>query len=69
MFPSLHTLLAHQEVHHRTLLTVLDDNVDVEGLFDATERVVGDLTAPNNGLIVALPVTAVRGLRENPLRS
>jgi len=69
IFPSLHTLLAHQEVHHRTLFTVLDDDVDVESFLDETENVVGDMSSPNNGMIIALPVIAARGLCRAELRS
>jgi len=65
IFPSLHSLLAHQEVHHRTLFTVVDDNVDIQAFFDATEAVVGDMSQPNNGIILALPVTDVRGVRKD----
>jgi hypothetical protein len=65
MFPSLQSILAHQEVHHRTLLTILGDDVDIERFFDVTEAIVGDLRRPNNGIIMAMPITAVRGLREH----
>jgi len=64
MFPSLHTLLSHQEVHHRTLFTVVGDEVDVTAFFDATEAVVGDLSQQDNGIMMALPVTEVRGIRK-----
>jgi hypothetical protein len=64
MFPSLHSLLSHQEVHHRTLFTLVGDNVDVTALFDATEAVVGSMTEPNNGIIMALPVIDARGIRK-----
>ncbi len=67
IFPSLHSLLAHQEIHHRTLFTVVGDNVDIQAFFDATEAVVGDMSQPNNGIILALPITAARGIREDSL--
>jgi hypothetical protein len=53
--------MAHQEVHHRTLFTVVNSEVDVEAFFDATEAVVGSLDGPHTGFIWALPVIAVRG--------
>ena len=61
LFPGLHNLLAHQEIHHRTLFTVLADGVDVDAFFDATEAVVGPFDQPNTGIMVALPVLRVRG--------
>jgi hypothetical protein len=61
LFPGLRNLMAHQEVHNRTLFTVVNSEVDVEAFFDATEAVVGPLDAPHTGFIWALPVIAVRG--------
>lgn len=61
MFPGLRNLMAHQEVHHRTLITVVSADVDIEAFFDATEAVIGPLGGPHTGLIWALPVIAVRG--------
>ena len=61
LFPGLRNLMTHQEVHHRTLFTVVNSEVDVEAFFDATEAVVGPLDGPHTGFIWALPVIAVRG--------
>lgn len=61
LFPGLRSLLSSQEVHHRTLFTVLPESVDVDGFFASTEEVVGDLDEPNSGFMFALPVTRVRG--------
>ena len=61
LFPGLRNLMAHQEVHHRTLFTVVNSEVDVEAFFDATEAVTGPLAGPHTGFIWALPVIAVRG--------
>lgn len=64
LFPGLRSIIEHQEVHHRTLFTIVDDNVDLEAFFDATEAIVGPLEEPNSGIIVALPVISVRGVRK-----
>jgi hypothetical protein len=61
LFPGLRNLTARQEVHHRTLFTVVGAEVDIDAFFDATEAAVGPLDAPHTGLIWALPVIAVRG--------
>ena len=61
LFPGLRAILAAQEVHHRTLFTVLGDEVDLEAFFDATEAVVGSFDDPYTGVIVALPTVGVRG--------
>ena len=61
IFPTLSTLFAHQEIHHRTLFAVLPDAVPFERIFDATESVLGRLDHPNTGIIFALPIVAARG--------
>jgi hypothetical protein len=61
IFPSLSTLFAHGEIHHRTLFAVLPDAVPPERLFDATEAVLGPLAQPHTGIIFALPLLAARG--------
>lgn len=62
MFPGLRNLLTRQEVHNRTLFTILSDGVDLEAFFDATEKIVGPFDCPNTGIIFAVPVVAARGL-------
>jgi hypothetical protein len=61
IFPSLSSLFAHSERHHRTLFTILPDVVPVKRIFDATERVLGPLESHNSGIIFALPVLDARG--------
>jgi|YNPNPStandDraft_1061719.scaffolds.fasta_scaffold01484_11 hypothetical protein len=61
LFPGLQSILSHQETHHRTLFTVVGDDVDLKAFFDATEAVVGSFSDPGTGIIVALPVLDVRG--------
>jgi hypothetical protein len=68
LFPGLRNFLREREVRHRTLFTVLVDEIDLNAFFDATESVVGPLDAPGSGIIVALPVLAVRGLVRNGAR-
>ena len=62
LMPSLRNLLQSREEHHRTLFTLVDSEEAIDRVFDATERIVGDLTEPNKGIIFALPVARVRGL-------
>lgn len=64
LFPSVHDLLESAEDHHRTLWSVIDDSVDLEALVAATERIVGPLDQPHAGLIVAVQVLKVWGLRQ-----
>jgi nitrogen regulatory protein PII len=63
LFPSVRDLLAQTEAHHRTLWSVLADDVDVEAVVRVTEEIVGPLTAPRTGIVFTLPVLRVWGLR------
>jgi len=45
LFPSLRHLMESEEYHHRTAFVVVDDDFDLEGLIEATERAVGAVTS------------------------
>ncbi len=62
IFPSLSTLLGHQEIHHRTLFAVVPDGFAIDKLFDLTEAVLGPLEQPHTGIMFAVPVLQARGL-------
>ncbi len=69
LIPSLESLLDHEESFSRTLFTVVEDTSDmpgslVERLVAATQKVTGDLSLPNTGLLVVLPVAQAYGLRK-----
>ena len=65
LFPSVHDLLESTEDHHRTVWSVVDEGLDLEAVVAATERILGPLDRPGAGLMVALPVLKVWGLRAN----
>ncbi len=67
LMPSLRDLLAGQEMHHRTLFTVVPDEATVEAIIAATERVVGDLSRPNTGVLFVVPVSRALGLQKKEL--
>lgn len=64
LMPSLRDLLAGQEMHHRTLFTVVPDEETTEAILAATEQVVGDLSRPNTGLLFVVPVSRALGLHK-----
>jgi hypothetical protein len=64
LFPSVHDLLESTEDHHRTLWSVIDDAVDLEAIVAATEKVLGPLDQPHAGMMVAVPILKVWGLRK-----
>jgi nitrogen regulatory protein P-II 1 len=62
LMPSLRDLLASQEMHHRTLFTVIKDEKTLDKVIEATERVIGDFTRHHTGLLFVVPVSRVLGL-------
>lgn len=63
LLPSLRSLLAGSETHHRTLFSVIEDETVLERAIAATQRVVGDLSQPYTGLLFVVPVSQVLGLK------
>ncbi len=64
LIPSLRDLLASQELHHRTLFSVIPDEETVERVIAATEQVIGDFTRHHTGLLFVVPVARVLGLEK-----
>ena len=64
LMPSLRDMLAGQEMHHRTLFTLVPDEETVERIIQATVAVVGDLDRPNSGLLFTVPVSRALGLQK-----
>ena len=63
LMPSLRRLLKSDEVHHRTLFTVIGDDCNVDDVIRKTEEVVGDLDRPGNGFLFVVSVSRVKGLQ------
>jgi len=70
LMPSLRDLVTNEELYHRTLFTVVPDEVTVDRIVEATEAVLGDLSLPNSGFLFVVPVSRALGLRkqERPRR-
>ena len=66
LIPSLQSLLARQEYHHRTLFSVVPDEETVERIIQATEAIVGDLHQPYTGILFVVPLARVVGLPKRP---
>jgi nitrogen regulatory protein PII len=62
LMPSLSRLLQTREERHRTLFTVVETDEMVDQVIEATERILGDLEKPHNGVVFVLPVSRVVGL-------
>jgi hypothetical protein len=63
LFPPVRDLLDKSGAHHRTIMSVLEDTVDLEAVVRATERIVGPLDAPHTGILFTVPVLKGWGLR------
>ena len=64
LFPSLRGLLASHELHHRTLLSVIEDDEAVERVVAATRKIIGDFSGHHTGILFSVPVSWVLGLKK-----
>ena len=60
IMPTLRTLLRTREEHHRTMFTVVEEDM-VDRIIDATNQVI-DVEQPDTGIIFVLPVARVIGM-------
>ena len=65
LMPSLEDFLPRMDSFSRTIFSMIDDEVVVEKVVAATQRVIGDLNEPDRGLLIVLPVAQVYGLRND----
>ncbi len=63
LIPSLEDLLQHTENTNRTFFTIVHGEEMVDKVIAVTEAVTGDLNLPETGILAALPVARVRGLK------
>ena len=69
LIPSLEALLDHEEEFSRTLFSLVKGEEMVDQLVEATQKVVGNLTHPDTGLLLVLPVVRAIGLQKQALES
>ena len=62
LMPSIRNLLQSREEHHRTLMTLINDEALIDQTIAATESVLGPLEEPHKGIIFVLPVLRVVGI-------
>jgi len=65
LIPGLDDFYKRVEDYHRTLFTIVKDDEMLNKIVDATQKVVGELTNPNTGILVVLPAAQVYGLEKN----
>jgi nitrogen regulatory protein PII len=62
LLPSLHDLYEFGEVHHRTLLSVVDSQEMVDKMVKLAEEVLGKMDDPHTGILFVVPVIQAYGL-------
>ena len=62
LMPSLQDLLESEEVHHRTLMSVVDSQEMVDKMLAIAQQIIGDLDDPHTGFLFVLPVIQAYGL-------
>ena len=65
---SLTDILQSKERHHRTVFSVVDTDEQVEMLAKAAQAVLGDFDQPHTGMLFAVELHRVYGLKKPPLR-
>lgn len=63
IFGSLRALLDPEREASKTILTVLNDD-QVQTALDVIEEIIGDLSAPDTGIVFTLPVDFIKGMRK-----
>lgn len=67
LIPSLQDLIEGEEVHHRTLFSVVDNQEMVDKMVALAQQIIGDLENPNTGFLFVVPVSQVYGLGKHRL--
>jgi nitrogen regulatory protein P-II 1 len=62
LMPSMRDLLQGEEVHHRTLLSVVESQSMVDQMVKTAQKILGDLNSRETGFLFVLPVVEVYGL-------
>jgi nitrogen regulatory protein P-II 1 len=62
LMPSLRDLFTSDEIRHRTLISVVDEQTKVDQMVEAAQAVIGDLDHPHTGFLFVVPVLQAYGL-------
>lgn len=62
LMPSVRDLFQSKEVHHRTLLSVVENQETVDKMVVVAKQIMGDLERGHTGIMFVLPVLQVFGL-------
>jgi len=62
LMPSLTDYLEGDEVHHRTIFSVVEDPDKIEKMIEAAQGIIGSLDNEHTGFLFVLPVNRVIGM-------
>jgi hypothetical protein len=62
IFPSLREIFQAEEIRHRTIFTVIDDESQVDKLVEVSESILGSFDSENTGFLFVVPVLRAYGL-------
>jgi len=62
LMPSLRDIFQGKEVHHRTMISVVETEVMVDKLVEEARDILGDLDRPHSGFLFVVPVLRAYGL-------
>lgn len=65
LFVSMRKLMQSQEIHHRTLFSVVRGEDQLKTIVTATEAHIGDWSHPDVGVLFVLPVAYAYGMDKN----
>lgn len=62
LLPSLEDLYKEDEIHHRTLFSVVDTQEMADKMAEIVQQSTGNLEEPNTGFLFVVPVLRVLGM-------
>ena len=62
LMPSLRDIFQGKEVHHRTMISVVETEPMVDKLVEEARDILGDLDRPHSGFLFVVPVLRAYGL-------
>ncbi|NWF64290.1 MAG: hypothetical protein HXY38_08290 [Chloroflexi bacterium] len=63
LIPSLDNFYEAPQTLNRTVFSVVTDDAMVDNILDVTQKLVGDLSKPDTGVLIVTPVVSVYGLK------
>jgi len=66
LLPNIEDFFEREELHSRTVFSVVPNEEMADRLVHVTEKLIGDFKQPETGLLVIMPLIKVYGLEKEP---